>query len=74
MTSCSAKDIQLSSSDVDALDAALAHTALTPVRMTTANHVLKEIGDSPSTGADYIEPLPWSTEFTQGFEGWLRSL
>ncbi|WP_145273934.1 alpha/beta hydrolase family protein [Prescottella equi] len=74
VTSCSAKDIQLGSSDVDALDAALAHTALTPVRMTTANHVLKEIGDAPSTGADYIEPLPWSTEFTQGFEGWLRSL
>lgn len=74
VTSCSAKDIQLISSDVDALDAALAHTALTSVRMTTANHVLKEIGDAASTGADYIEPLPWSTEFTSGFEGWLRSL
>ncbi|QCQ90060.1 alpha/beta hydrolase family protein [Rhodococcus sp. SGAir0479] len=74
VTSCSAKDIQLINSDVDALDAALAHTALTPVRMTTANHVLKEIGDAPSTGADYIEPLPWSTEFTTGFEAWLRNL
>ncbi|PTR30517.1 hypothetical protein C8K36_102368 [Rhodococcus sp. OK519] len=74
VTSCSAKDIQLSSSDVDALDAALAHTALTSLRMTTANHVLKEIGDDASTGADYIAPLPWSAEFTDGFEGWLRSL
>lgn len=74
VTSCSAKDIQLIGSDVDALDAALAHTALTSVRMTTANHVLKDIGDAASTGADYIESLPWSTEFTAGFEGWLRSL
>ncbi len=74
VTSCSAKDIQLDCADVDALDAALAHTALTSVRMTTANHVLKEIGAVASTGADYIEPLPWSTEFTSGFEGWLRSL
>ncbi|MCL2533297.1 MAG: lysophospholipase, partial [Nocardiaceae bacterium] len=74
VTSCSAKDIQLDCADVDALDAALAHTALTSVRMTTSNHVLKEIGDAASTGLDYIEPLPWSTEFTSGFEGWLRSL
>ncbi|QKT10507.1 alpha/beta hydrolase family protein [Rhodococcus sp. W8901] len=74
ITSCSAKDIQLDCADVDALDVALAHTTLTPVRMTTANHVLKEIGDAASTGADYIEPLPWSAEFTTGFEGWLATL
>ncbi|QBJ97543.1 alpha/beta fold hydrolase [Rhodococcus sp. ABRD24] len=74
ITSCSAKDIQLDCADVDALDAALAHTSLTSVRMTTANHVLKELGDAASTGADYIELLPWSTEFTNGFEDWLASL
>ncbi|WP_305094169.1 S9 family peptidase [Prescottella sp. R16] len=74
VTSCSVKDIQLDCADVDALDAALAHTALTPIRMTTANHVLKEIGDAPSTGADYIQALPWSAEFTAGFEGWLDTL
>ncbi len=44
--------------DVDGLNDALAHTALTPVRMTNANHVLKDVGDRPSTGPDYVEPLP----------------
>lgn len=74
LTSCSAKDIQLSCTDVDALDAALVHTALTSLRMTTANHVLKEIGAAQSTGADYIEPLPPSTEFTEGFERWIAGI
>ncbi|RVW06333.1 alpha/beta hydrolase family protein [Rhodococcus spongiicola] len=74
VTSSSAKDIQLIPGDIDALDAALGHTTLTSVRMTTSNHVLKEIGHAVSTGADYVQALPWSTEFTDGFEGWLGTL
>ncbi|MFC4603361.1 alpha/beta hydrolase family protein [Rhodococcus kronopolitis] len=71
LTSCSARDTQVTGTDVDALDAALAGTALTSLRMTTANHVLKEIGQRSSTGADYIEDLPYSAEFTAGFQAWL---
>ncbi|GAA4488832.1 hypothetical protein GCM10023094_49330 [Rhodococcus olei] len=74
LTSCSIRDIQVDCGDVDALDAALAAATVTPVRMTTANHVLKEIGERPSTGADYIEDLPFSTEFRTGFVNWLATL
>ncbi|WP_137875059.1 alpha/beta fold hydrolase [Rhodococcus sp. Q] len=74
LTSCSARDIQVDCDDVDALDVALAATAVTPVRMTTANHVLKEIGQRPSTGADYIEDLPFSHEFSAAFDAWLAAL
>lgn len=74
LSSASAKDIQVRLEDVDALDDALVHTRLTSLRMTRANHVLKDIGDQQSTGADYIADLPYSDEFTSGFEAWLKSL
>lgn len=74
LTSCSDKDIQVDSADVDGLDSALAHTNLVSVRMRNANHVLKDVGDEPSTGADYVAPLPYSTEFTEPFEQWVKSL
>lgn len=74
VTSWSERDIQVDGADVDALDAALAHCAVTPIRMTTANHVLKEIGARPSTGADYVEDLPYSTEFRSAFDAWLAAL
>ena len=74
LTSVSDKDIQLRVEDVDALDEALVHTKLTSLRLRNANHVLKDIGDQQSTGADYIADLPYSTEFTDGFQAWLRGL
>lgn len=74
LTSVSSKDIQVRVEDVDALDAALVHTKLTSLRMTRTNHVLKDIGDQVSTGADYVADLPYSTEFTSGFESWLAQL
>ncbi|MFE3293010.1 alpha/beta fold hydrolase [Rhodococcus sp. NPDC059234] len=74
LTSCSARDIQVDCDDVAALDAALGASALTSVRLTTANHVLKEIGERTSTGADYVEDLPFSAEFTTGFKSWLAGL
>ncbi|MFD4467281.1 alpha/beta hydrolase family protein [Rhodococcus sp. NPDC058505] len=74
LTSCADRDIQVARADVDALDAALTGAVVTPVRMTTVNHVLKEIGDRPSTGADYIEDLPFSSEFRTAFENWLAAL
>ncbi|MFD4180104.1 alpha/beta hydrolase family protein [Rhodococcus sp. NPDC058514] len=74
LTSCSARDTQVADADVDALDAALDAAALTSVRMTTANHVLKEIGERASTGADYVEDLPYSAEFGAGFRKWLAGL
>jgi uncharacterized protein len=74
LTSCSARDIQVDCDDVDALDAALSAATVTPVRMTTANHVLKEIGQRTSTGADYIEDLPFSDEFGTAFRNWLATL
>ncbi|MGW0041596.1 alpha/beta hydrolase family protein [Rhodococcus sp. NPDC003348] len=74
LTSCSDRDIQVSLEDVDALDAALTGAKVTPVRMTTANHVLKEIGERPSTGADYVEDLPYSPEFRTAFVNWLGAL
>lgn len=74
LTTCSARDLQVDAADVDALDAALAGAALTPVRMTTANHVLKEIGERQSTGADYVEDLPFSGEFLTAFTAWLAAL
>ena len=58
----------------DALDSALVHTNLTSLRLHRANHVLKDIGDQQSTGADYIADLPFSDEFTRGFEAWLAKL
>ena len=42
--------------------------------MTHTNHVLKDIGDQQSTGADYVADLPFSDEFTSGFEAWLDKL
>ncbi|TQF74061.1 alpha/beta fold hydrolase [Rhodococcus spelaei] len=74
LTSCSARDIQVDCGDVAALDTALGASALTSIRMTTANHVLKEIGERVSTGADYVEDLPFSAEFAAGFENWLAQL
>ncbi|MFD3810464.1 alpha/beta hydrolase [Rhodococcus sp. NPDC058639] len=74
LSSASTKDIQVRIEDVDALDDALVHTRLTSLRMTHTNHVLKDIGDQQSTGADYIADLPFSEEFTSGFEAWLKTL
>lgn len=74
LTSCSAKDIQVQVADVDGLDAALAHTALTSVRMVNASHVLKDVGNRPSTGPDYVEPLPYSSEFAEPFSAWVATL
>ena len=74
LTSVSAKDIQVRIEDVDALDSALVHTALTSLRMSRTNHVLKDVGDQQSTGADYVADLPYSDEFTDGFVAWLKSL
>lgn len=74
LTSCSDRDIQVAREDVDALDTALAGATVTAVRMTTANHVLKEIGERPSTGADYIEDLPYSAEFRTAFTEWTAAL
>ncbi|MFZ2174080.1 MAG: alpha/beta fold hydrolase [Rhodococcus sp. (in: high G+C Gram-positive bacteria)] len=74
LTSCSEKDIQVRVADVNGLDAALAHTALTSVRMVDANHVLKDVGDLPSTGADYVEDLPYSEEFAVPFTKWVAGL
>lgn len=74
LSSVSSKDIQVRVEDVDALDAALVHTRLTSLRMTRTNHVLKDIGDQESTGADYVADLPYSKEFTIGFEAWLATL
>ncbi|WP_241385471.1 alpha/beta hydrolase [Rhodococcus sp. CH91] len=74
LSSVSTKDIQVRVEDVDALEAALVHTRLTSLRMTHTNHVLKDIGDQQSTGADYVADLPFSKEFTSGFEAWLDEL
>jgi len=74
LSSASTKDIQIRIEDVDALDDALVHTRLTKLRMTHTNHVLKDIGTQQSTGADYVADLPFSEEFTAGFEAWLKSL
>lgn len=74
LTSCSDRDVQVDRADVDALDEALCRAAVTSVRMTTANHVLKEIGQRPSTGPDYIEELPFSTELAAALTDWLATL
>ncbi|AYA25390.1 alpha/beta fold hydrolase [Rhodococcus rhodochrous] len=74
LTTVSSKDIQVRVEDVDALDAALVHTRLTSLHMTRTNHVLKDIGDQQSTGADYVADLPFSDEFTSGFGSWLDKL
>jgi pimeloyl-ACP methyl ester carboxylesterase len=74
LTTVSSKDIQVRIEDVDALDSALVHTRLTSLRMQRTNHVLKDIGDQQSTGSDYVADLPYSQEFTSGFEKWLKSL
>ncbi|WP_233532059.1 S9 family peptidase [Antrihabitans sp. YC2-6] len=74
LTSCSAKDIQVRCEDVDRLDAALAQTTLTAIKLTDTNHVLKVVGDRPSTGAEYVEPLPFSPQFATDLSGWLKAL
>ncbi len=74
LTSCSDRDIQVDRADVDALDAALTQAAVTSVRMATANHVLKEIGERPSTGPDYVEDLPFSAELATGLTNWSATL
>ncbi|MGN5238829.1 MULTISPECIES: serine aminopeptidase domain-containing protein [unclassified Rhodococcus (in: high G+C Gram-positive bacteria)] len=74
LTTVSSKDIQVRIEDVDALDSALVHTRLTSLRMQRTNHVLKDIGEQQSTGSDYVADLPYSEEFTSGFEKWIKSL
>lgn len=70
-TSCSDKDMQIRCVDVAGLNDVLAQTQLSTTHLDTANHVLKDVGDQPSTGAEYGEPLPFSQQFTDAFESWL---
>ncbi|WP_405168178.1 lysophospholipase [Nocardia sp. NBC_01499] len=74
LTSCADKDIQIRCVDVARLDDALKHTRLRSVHLTQADHVLKDIGDQPSTGAEYGKPLPFSQQFTDALGSWLHDL
>ncbi|MFI1919927.1 alpha/beta hydrolase family protein [Nocardia sp. NPDC020380] len=70
-TSCSDHDIQIACADVARLNQALTRTTLQTVHLTTADHVLKDTGDQPSTGAEYAAPLPYSSQFTDAFGDWI---
>ncbi len=72
-TSCSAKDMQVRCVDVAGLNDVLAQTRLSTTHLDTANHVLKDVGDQPSTGAEYGEPLPFAQQFTDAFESWISA-
>ena len=73
LTSCSTQDIQVRCEDVDRLDGALGQTRLQPVKLTDTDHVLKVVGEGPSTGAEYTEPLPFSPEFAGALGTWLTT-
>ncbi|MGW4246744.1 alpha/beta hydrolase family protein [Nocardia sp. NPDC004722] len=72
-TSCSDKDINISCDDVAKLDEALKQTTLQQVHLTTTDHVLKDVGNQPSTGAEYIQPLPYSQQLTAAWTTWLHA-
>lgn len=74
VTTCSDKDIQVPCQDVDRLNEALRHTRLQTVHLTHANHVLKDVGDQPSTGAEYGNPMPYSQQLTTTLSSWLHDL
>lgn len=73
-TSCSDKDINISCDDVAKLDEALKQTTLQQAHLTTADHALKDVGDEPSTGTEYAQPLPFSQQFTDAWTTWLHTL
>lgn len=74
LLSCSDKDLNVSCEQVEELRAALDHTDLDFVHMTTSNHGLGELGPVPPTQFDSVLPLPLSFEFTAALNTWIDGL
>lgn len=70
LLTCSEKDLNISCDQIDGMGAALAGTDLDYARLTTASHLLGELGPLPATGYDIYLPLPLSTEFRGVLDAW----
>ena len=74
LTSCSDSDIQVPCDEVEALAAAMPQAKVTQVHLANVDHVLKDVGDEASTGAEYGQPLPVSSDFAKALANWVSSL
>ncbi|MFD4368393.1 alpha/beta hydrolase [Rhodococcus sp. NPDC058521] len=70
LLSCSDKDLNVNCEQVEGLRAALDHTDLEFVHMTTSNHGLGELGPVPPTQLDSVAPLPLAFEFVGPLNAW----
>ena len=71
LVTCSDRDLNVSCAQVERLGAAVAPEALTFAHLTTANHMLGELGPFPAIGPDGMAPLPLSGEFAPAQADWL---
>jgi len=73
---CADKDIQVSCADTRRLVAALRERPGAVVRfeqLRGVNHVLKEVGTQPSTGAEYTAALPFSRQFARALARFVKA-
>jgi hypothetical protein len=73
LVTCGGADIQVPCASLRDLRTSLsaATDSLTFVELAGVNHVLKEVGDSPSTGREYGQPLPFSSAFDAALVDWI---
>jgi uncharacterized protein len=75
LLACGLADIQVPCQSLEAMRSALRTRmpgSWTDIQLPGVNHVLKEVGDTPSTGAEYGQPLPYSREFDAALSQWLE--
>jgi alpha-beta hydrolase superfamily lysophospholipase len=75
LQTCAAKDVQVTCDQQQGLRAALdARGRHTWVRLENTDHVLKDIGTTTSTGAEYGQDLPFSPTLDTALAGWVARL
>jgi len=72
LTTCSQTDHQVPCSEMAKLDAALPAETLTPVTLTTADHVLKD--EAPGTNVTSVSDLAFSAELPPALTSWLSTV
>ena len=72
LTTCSQTDHQVPCSEMAKLDAALPAATLTPVTLTTADHVLKD--EPPGTNVTSVSDLAFSAELPPALTSWLSTV
>jgi len=72
LTTCSQADHQVPCSEMAKLDAALPAATLTPVTLTTADHLLKD--EPPGTSVTSVSDLAFSAELPPALSSWLSTV